>query len=47
MSLTPNEEQLQDIFKRAKNVGDKGKLVTDSDLLPLGAIFSLILSFKE
>jgi hypothetical protein len=35
MGLTPNDEQLQDIFERVKTVGDKGKLVTDADLLAI------------
>jgi D-citramalate synthase len=35
MGLMPNEEQLQDIFERVKTVGDKGKLVTDADLLAI------------
>jgi D-citramalate synthase len=35
MGLTPNEEQLQDIFERVKTVGDKGKLVTDADLMAM------------
>jgi len=35
MGLTPNEEQLAEIFERVKSVGDKGKLVTDADLLAI------------
>jgi len=35
MGLTPSEEQLQDIFNRVKTVGDKGKTVTDADLLAI------------
>jgi D-citramalate synthase len=35
MGLTPNDEQLQDIFERVKTVGDKGKLVTDADLMAI------------
>jgi D-citramalate synthase len=35
MGLTPSEEQLQDIFERVKTVGDKGKLVTDADLMAI------------
>lgn len=35
MGLTPNEEQLQEIFTRVKTVGDKGKTVTDADLLAI------------
>ena len=35
MGLDPSEEQLQDIFERVKTVGDKGKLVTDADLLAI------------
>jgi D-citramalate synthase len=35
MGLTPNEEQLMEIFNRVKTVGDKGKLVTDADLMAM------------
>jgi len=35
MGLTPNEGQLEEIFSRVKTVGDKGKIVTDSDLLAI------------
>jgi D-citramalate synthase len=35
MGLAPNEEQLQEIFSRVKTVGDKGKTVTDADLLAI------------
>ena len=35
MGLQPNEEQLKDIFNRVKTVGDKGKTVTDADLLAI------------
>jgi (R)-citramalate synthase len=35
MGLMPNEEQLQDIFERVKTLGDKGKLVTDADLMAI------------
>jgi D-citramalate synthase len=35
MGLTPNEEQVEDIFSRVKTVGDKGKTVTDADLLAI------------
>jgi len=35
MGLAPNEEQLQEIFTRVKTVGDKGKTVTDADLLAI------------
>ena len=35
MGLTPNEEQLKEIFNRVKTVGDKGKIVTDADLLAI------------
>ncbi len=35
MGLAPNEEQLEEIFTRVKTVGDKGKLVTDADLLAI------------
>jgi len=32
MGLHPTEEQLREIFRRVKEVGDKGKRVTDADL---------------
>lgn len=32
MGLHPTEEQLKEIFRRVKEVGDKGKRVTDADL---------------
>jgi len=32
MGLNPSEEQLKEIFRRVKEVGDKGKRVTDADL---------------
>jgi D-citramalate synthase len=35
MGLAPSEKQLQDIFNRVKAVGDKGKIVTDADLLAI------------
>ena len=35
MGLTPTEEQLQEIFNRVKTAGDKGKIVTDADLLAI------------
>jgi len=35
MGLQPNEVQLKDIFNRVKAVGDKGKTVTDADLLAI------------
>jgi D-citramalate synthase len=35
MGLAPSEEQLQEIFNRVKTVGDKGKTVTDADLLAI------------
>ena len=35
MGLAPGEEQLQEIFNRVKTVGDKGKIVTDADLLAI------------
>jgi D-citramalate synthase len=35
MGLAPKEEQLQEIFERVKTVGDKGKIVTDADLLAI------------
>jgi D-citramalate synthase len=35
MGLMPNEEQLKEIFNRVKAVGDKGKTVTDADLLAI------------
>jgi D-citramalate synthase len=35
MGLCPSEEQLKEIFNRVKTVGDKGKTVTDADLLAI------------
>ncbi|MEM3377653.1 MAG: 2-isopropylmalate synthase [Candidatus Bathyarchaeia archaeon] len=35
MGLTPTEEQLKEIQARVKSVGDKGKTVTDADLLAI------------
>jgi D-citramalate synthase len=35
MGLTPNEEQLKEIFQRVKTIGDKGKTLTDADLLAI------------
>jgi D-citramalate synthase len=35
MGLAPNEEQLKEVFLRVKSVGDKGKTVTDADLLAI------------
>jgi (R)-citramalate synthase len=35
MGLHPTDEQLKDIWLRVKNVGDKGKTVTDADLLAI------------
>jgi D-citramalate synthase len=35
MGLAPSEEQLKEIFLRVKTVGDKGKTVTDADLLAI------------
>ncbi|MBS7656726.1 2-isopropylmalate synthase [Candidatus Bathyarchaeota archaeon] len=32
MGLSPTEDQLNEIFKRVKSLGDKGKRVTDADL---------------
>jgi len=35
MGLMPNDEQLQEVFERVKTVGDKGKTVTDADLMAI------------
>ena len=35
MGLHPNEDQLKEIWLRVKSVGDKGKAVTDADLLAI------------
>ncbi|MEM2369707.1 MAG: 2-isopropylmalate synthase [Candidatus Bathyarchaeia archaeon] len=32
MGISPTEEQLKEIFRRVKEIGDKGKRVTDADL---------------
>ena len=35
VGIHPNEQQLKEIVQRVKDLGDKGKLVTDADLLAL------------
>ncbi len=35
VGIRPSEEQLKDIVRRVKELGDKGKLVTDADLLAI------------
>jgi 2-isopropylmalate synthase len=35
ISIHPTEEQLKEIVQRVKDLGDKGKMVTDADLLAL------------
>jgi len=35
MGLTPTEDQFKEIFQRVKTIGDKGKTVTDADLLAI------------
>ena len=35
IGIHPNEEQLKDIVQRIKDLGDKGKMVTDADLIAL------------
>lgn len=35
IDIHPNEEQLKEIVQRVKELGDKGKMVTDADLLAL------------
>jgi 2-isopropylmalate synthase len=35
VGISPSEEQLKDIVRRVKELGDKGKLVTDADLLAI------------
>jgi 2-isopropylmalate synthase len=35
IGIHPNEAQLADIVKRVKELGDKGKLVTDADLIAI------------
>jgi 2-isopropylmalate synthase len=35
VGIHPNEEQLKEIVQRVKQLGDKGKMVTDADLLAL------------
>jgi len=42
MGLHPSEEHLDEIFRRVKTLGDKGKLVTDADLYAVaGAVMGL------
>jgi len=35
IGINPTEDQLKEIVKRVKDLGDKGKMVTDADLLAL------------
>jgi 2-isopropylmalate synthase len=35
IGIHPNEEQLKEIVQRVKDLGDKGKMVTDADLIAL------------
>jgi D-citramalate synthase len=35
MGLKPNKEEMEEIFNRVKAIGDKGKIVTDADLLAI------------
>lgn len=35
VGIHPNEKQLKEIVKRIKNLGDKGKMVTDADLIAI------------
>ncbi len=35
MGLTPTEEQFKEILQRVKTIGDKGKTITDADLLAI------------
>jgi 2-isopropylmalate synthase len=35
IGINPNEDQLKEIVQRVKDLGDKGKMVTDADLLAL------------
>ena len=35
MGLTPTEEQFDEVLQRVKTIGDKGKTVTDADLLAI------------
>ncbi len=44
MGLTPSEEQFKEIFQRVKTIGDKGKTITDADLL---AIAENVLGFAK
>lgn len=37
VGIHPTEEQLKEIVRRVKELGDKGKMVTDADLLALAA----------
>jgi 2-isopropylmalate synthase len=37
IGITPTEEQLKEIVARVKELGDKGKMVTDADLLALSS----------
>ena len=42
MGLHPSEEQLEEIFRRVKSLGDRGKILTDSDLYAIaGSVLGL------
>jgi len=38
VGITPDSEQLREIVKRVKALGDKGKIVTDADLISIARI---------
>jgi hypothetical protein len=46
--IHPNEEQLKEIVKRVKELGDKGKKVTDADLMAItGAVMGEIIEEEK
>jgi len=48
VGIHPNEEQLKEIVKRVKELGDKGKTVTDADLMAIsGAVMGEIIQEEK
>ena len=48
IGIHPSDEQLKEIVQRVKNLGDKGKMVTDADLLALtSAVMGEVISEEK
>jgi len=48
VGIHPNEEQLKEIVKRIKDLGDKGKTVTDADLMAIaGAVIGEVIEEEK